>query len=147
MSYAGWLLAELSLILMVVMIGSETPLAVSPPDVTPPTTPTAPSDPPVAVGLAKKPLTIDSSMSKGAGAAAKSLHKKIKKKKIRPAFLLLWGIGNESTGPEISREVAEKLQPLLNKTFNSHPLIRAYYHPPTKWKLGRIYAEVFYFND
>lgn len=145
MSYAGWLLAELSLILMIVMIGSTEPRAAAPsrPTVTGTPTPT----PTKAAGLAQRPLEIDASMAKGPVTAAKSLRNQIKNKKLRPAFILLWGIGNESTGPKQSRAVAKKLQPMLNKSFDSAPLIRAYYHPPTKWKLGRIYAEVFYFND
>lgn len=140
MSYAGWLLAELSLILMIVMIGSETPLTVNQPEPTRTSTPT----PTVPSGLSLEPLEVDASMAEGAEAAAKSIHEQIKESGVRPAFILLWGVGNSSKD---SQAVKPKLGPLLYKTFEANPLIRAYYHPPTKWKLGRVYAEVFYFND
>lgn len=150
MSYAGWLLAELSLILMIVMIGSEAPLAAKPAEQTPTSTPTPTPTPTVAVGLARKPLEIDASLSKGFKAAAESLHKQIKRKEVRPAFILLWGVGDSTTGPEKSRAVAPRLQDLLEKTFaDANTQIRAYYHGPRagQWEVGRIYAEVFYFND
>lgn len=149
MSYAGWLLAELSLVLMIVMVGSEAPRAATQPAPTTAPTPKPTPSPTRSVksGLAQKPLDIDASMSKGPASAARSLHGQIKQKRIRPAFILLWGIGTADTGPKQSRAVAARLRRELAKTFDADPLIRAYYHPPTKWKLGRVYAEVFYFNE
>ena len=150
LSLAGWLLAELSLILMIVMVGSEVPTAAHPPvpaQSTPSATP-KPTKPPVKRGLSSEPLKISAPIHDDAGKAADSLVRQIKKKHVTPGLLLLFGIGTQESGPDVSRLVKQKLAPLLNHAYSPNPPIRAYYKGPSrKFSAGRVYAEVFYFNN
>lgn len=151
---AGWLMAELALILMIVMIGSQTPLPVSaatptptPSVATPEASPPAPSQPAAPVGLVTDPKWFSAPLDGGHEAAGASLADQITQSGIRPGLILLWGIGSEQTGSAVSSGVRASLQPRLNAAFDPDPAIRAYYKgPSSQFARGRVYAEVFYYS-
>lgn len=143
---AGWLMAELSLILMIVMIGSQTPLpAVADPVPTP--TPSLQPKPDLPVGLVTEPRWFNAPVDQGLDAAAASLADQVAHSGIRPGLILLWGIGSEREGTAISAGVRTPLQPRLNAAVDPDPAIRAYYKgASSQFVRGRVYAEIFYFS-
>lgn len=144
-------MAELSLILMIVMLGSQTPLpAVADPVPTPTPSVATPSEPPqpeLPVGLVTESRWFDAALDQGLDAAAASLADQVTQSGIRPGLILLWGIGSEREGTAISAGVRTPLQPRLNAAVDPDPAIRAYYKgASSQFVRGRVYAEIFYFS-
>lgn len=142
---AGWLMAELSLVLMIVMIGSQAPAPVEfAPE--PATTPSR-AEPVSQAGLVTEPMWLEASLDGGPGAAAASLAEQVRSSGVRPGLVLVWGIGNERTGTAVSSAVRKELQWRLDGAVDPDPASRAYYKGPSdKFHSDQVYAEIFYFT-
>lgn len=146
MGSAGWLMAELAMILMIIMAGSEGASLIADPQPTP-----APSSMPTGQrGLTLDPLMLNTQWRNGDYRAdAQDLADQIAANKVEPGLILLWGIGSEEEGQERAAGVRTYLQPLLDNRLAVKPAIRAYYKGPKEGVFERehVYAEIFYFKS
>lgn len=148
---AGWLMAELAMILMLIMAGSEgaSQMARSQPPPTPVETTPSPTSTPVGQpGLVPDPLMLKTPWRDGDyRTEAQDLADQIAAKQVQPGLVLLWGIGSEKEGQKRAAGVRTFLQPLLDSKFAVTPAIRAYYKGTKErvFEPDHVYAEIFYF--
>lgn len=148
---AGWLMAELAMILVVIMAGSVGASQIgTPASSTPPTLPPEPE--PTQRGLSPVPLQLWTSVSgrsaiKAYKRGAKDIAAQLAHMKVQPGLILLFGIGAEKEGLRWSAGVRKHLQPGLDKRYPAKPVIRAYYKGPNGklFKRQFVYAEIYYF--
>lgn len=158
-SAAGWLLAELSLILMVVMMGSEgpanddglvpvaAPTAESSPEPTPTAAVPSPSPPP---GLDTELNTFYVVMNdwNDAVAADELLGLIAASPDHRPGLILLFGVTLDPGRPTAGRDLASNMANLLVPSLPDPVVIRAFHQLPNPGHpLGEIRADIYYYQN
>lgn len=143
----GWILAEISMVLVMVVLGSQfvTPPA-NDPVATPPPTPTAPA---TKLGISNEYKTCDVRMANGTDtAAARLLHECImtKGQGRRPGLILLFGVAWSTKRPTSGEEVSGPMAELLTPMFGDDvPVMRSLMRSTLNHPTGKVMAEIFYF--
>lgn len=156
----GWILAELTMVLVLVVLGSEAVLPAGPeqsgptpsPTTTlseqPPSTPPAQSRPGINTVFKTCKVVMESTKDK---AAARALRRCILEKGEgkRPGLVLVFGVTWDPSRPTAGEEVSRPMVGLLKTLFGpDKPVLRAFMRSYSDHRqLGQVIAEAYYFQD